>query len=133
LLPGFAMCVLEWFVRACRSSEWFDFLPDEPSIEGEDKWYWVYCYAAMRSLGMDVFAERLKGFTEDLIDRHSLLEGAWSYVRFLRALQPEDPLVKTRVRRTDEQMFAMTEQFTELARIVRTERKSYGDAVGAER
>ncbi|KAF1834752.1 hypothetical protein BDW02DRAFT_568718 [Decorospora gaudefroyi] len=66
ILPGYAMCVLDWLVKALRSKTSMAFVPGEPNIDGEDKWYWVYCYAAMRSLGMETCRkDRVSAFTAD--------------------------------------------------------------------
>jgi hypothetical protein len=48
--------------RALQSKSWYESLPEAASIEGDDEWYWVYCYTAMRLLEMHGFASRLQVF-----------------------------------------------------------------------
>jgi hypothetical protein len=59
--------------------------------EGDDKWYWVYCYAAMRLLDMHESASRLQVFLETFID--ALTADSASYGHLLRSLQSHDPLI----------------------------------------
>ncbi|KAF2023178.1 hypothetical protein EK21DRAFT_119022 [Setomelanomma holmii] len=84
VLPGYAMCVPDWYGRALRSKLWHDFLTDEPSVQGDDKWYWVYCYAEMCSMAMDEIAMDLKAFIQDLIEL--LAPCLTDYAHFLRTL-----------------------------------------------
>jgi hypothetical protein len=91
ILPGYVMCVLDWYARALQSKSWYEFLPEAASIEGDDKWYWVYCYAAMRLLDMHESASRLQVFLETFID--ALTADSASYGHLLRSLQPHDPLI----------------------------------------
>ncbi|KAF1935647.1 hypothetical protein EJ02DRAFT_119439 [Clathrospora elynae] len=73
VLPSYAMCVLDWLVRALRSKQPIVSVPEEPEIAGKDKWYWLYSYEVMRSLGMD-YAEELRPFIERLINREGLID-----------------------------------------------------------
>jgi hypothetical protein len=107
ILPGYVMCVLDWFVRSLRSKTPIVFIPELPVIDGEDKWYWVYCYAIMRCLGME-HAGELQHFIVLLIDHESLVAESASYIRILRALQPSDPIVAYVAERTARQMAANT-------------------------
>ena len=107
ILPGYAMCVLDWLVLDLRRKIPIPFVPDIPVIDGEDKWYWVYCYATMRCLGMEQ-AEELQHFLVTMIDHDSLVAESESYIRLLRALQPSDPIVAYLSERTARQMTANT-------------------------
>ncbi|KAH6875617.1 hypothetical protein BKA58DRAFT_380148 [Alternaria rosae] len=86
ILPGYAMCVLDWLVRCLGSKTTTSFIPDDPEVDGEDKWYWLYSYAAMRAFGIDA-TEDLQAFIKRLIDHDSLVAEMNSYLRLLRALQ----------------------------------------------
>jgi hypothetical protein len=103
ILPGYAMCVLDWLVRCVKSKTSISFIPIEPEIDGEDKWYWPYSYAAMRALGLEA-AQDLQQFVEHLIDHESLVVECSSFLRLLRALQPVDPIVAHLAGRTGMQM-----------------------------
>ncbi|CAG5182498.1 uncharacterized protein ALTATR162_LOCUS10190 [Alternaria atra] len=103
ILPGYAMCVLDWLVRCTRSKTPISFLPEKPDIDGEDKWYWLYSYAAMRALGIEAY-EDLQQFVERLIDHENLIAECSNYLCLLRALQPWDPIVAYLARRTARQM-----------------------------
>jgi hypothetical protein len=107
LLPGYAMCVLDWLVLDLRRKIPIPFVPDIPIIDGKDKWYWVYCYATMRCLGMEQ-AEELQHFVARMIDHDSLVAESESYIRLLRALQPSDSIVAYLAERTARQMSANT-------------------------
>lgn len=41
ILPGYAMCVLDWYVKALQKSKWpvFEFSDGGPVPKGEDMWY----------------------------------------------------------------------------------------------
>jgi hypothetical protein len=108
VLPGFTMCVLDWYARALRSKDWRNFVPEDPAVEWGDKCYWVNCHAAMRSLSMDLFTNDLQAFVERLSDYKLLLDGAESYTRLLRVLQPSDPLIAHVARRTARQIVPQT-------------------------
>lgn len=103
ILPGYAMCVLDWLVRCFRSKTTTSFIPDDPEVDGEDKWYWLYSYAAMRALGIDA-VEDLQPFIKRLIHHEGLVAEMTSYLRLLRALQPSDPIVTYLAVRTARQM-----------------------------
>jgi hypothetical protein len=104
ILPGYAMCVLDWLVRALSSNHWIEFLPPEAPVVGEDTWYWVYCYSAMRSLGMDGLAQTLRDFIMRLINIKTLIIDRQNYVCVLRVLSPWDALVTYLADRTAWQM-----------------------------
>jgi hypothetical protein len=92
VLPGFAMSVLDWYAKALRSKEWYDFPPLEPLTEySDDVWNFVYSYAAMRSLGFIEFAERLHKLVMPVLD--NLCSDLNSYAHLLRALGPNDPVL----------------------------------------
>lgn len=110
VLPGYAMCVLDWYARALRSRIWHEFVPGDASFEGEDKWYWVYCYSAMRSLGMDEFAARLLLRIEAMMG--DLAVDFESYAHLLRALQDNDPILSRLVELTAHQMRTQTLRIT---------------------
>ena len=111
VLPGYAMCVLDWYGKALRSKKWHHFVPDNPSIEGDDKWYWVYCYSAMRSLGMAEFATHLQVFIEGMLC--SLSTDIESYVHLVRTLSPDDPLIRILAEHTAHQMLTQSLLLTE--------------------
>jgi hypothetical protein len=104
VLPGYTMCVLDWYAHALRSKTWFDFIPEDASTEGDDKWYWVYCYSAMRSLTMHEFTDRLQGFIEGYMD--SLMTDFHSYAHLLRSLPLSDPLIRNVAERTASETIA---------------------------
>jgi hypothetical protein len=104
VLPGYTMCVLDWYAYALRSKTWFDFVPEDASTEGDDKWYWVYCYSAMRSLTMHEFADRLQGFIEGYMD--SLMTDFQTYAHLIRSFPLSDPLIRNVAERTASQMVA---------------------------
>ncbi|KAH7392194.1 hypothetical protein DE146DRAFT_617894 [Phaeosphaeria sp. MPI-PUGE-AT-0046c] len=89
VLPGFAMCVLDWYGKALRSKAWYDFLPSEPLTDQSEKWYLVYCYSSMRSLGLLEFAGRLQNLVEHTLD--SLSTDLNAYGHILRVISPQDP------------------------------------------
>jgi hypothetical protein len=107
ILPGYAMCVLDWLARNLRSKETISFVPEDPEIDGEDKWFWVYSYAAMRTLGIEA-TEDLQLFVKRLVDHNSLVTEITSYLRLLRALQPSDPIITYLAERTARQMSEQT-------------------------
>jgi hypothetical protein len=107
ILPGYAMCILDWLVRCLRSRTYIPFVSEQPEIDGEDKWYWLYSYAAMRTLGIRA-TEEVQPFIERLIDHHSLVVEASSYLRLLRALPPSDPIVAYLAGRTARQILGKT-------------------------
>lgn len=106
VLPGYAMSVLDWYARALQSSTWHDFLPEDPSIYDDDKWYWVYCYAAMRLLGMDEFAGPLHIFIQRFL--RDLATNFTDYAHLIRSLPPNDPLLWELVTQTASQMHQHT-------------------------
>jgi hypothetical protein len=83
ILPGYAMCVLDWLTRALSSNHWIDFLPPDAPVANEDKWYWIYCYSAMRTLRMDSLAQPLRDFVMRLINIKTLILDRENYVRLL--------------------------------------------------
>lgn len=92
VLTGFAMSVLDWYAKALRSKEWYDFLPSEPSTENSDDiWHSVYSYSAMRSVGLIEFADRLHKLVVPVVD--NLCSDLNSYAHLLRALGPQDPVI----------------------------------------
>ncbi|KAH3909161.1 hypothetical protein HBI56_227860 [Parastagonospora nodorum] len=91
LLPGYVMCVLDWYGHALQNKHWNDFLPESPSVDGHDKWYWVYCYAAMRVLGLNDFAAQLQMFIESIID--DLATNISNYAHLLNTLRADDPIM----------------------------------------
>jgi hypothetical protein len=107
ILPGYVMCVFDWLVQDLRRKIPIPFVPDIPVIDGEDKWYWLYCYATMRCLGMEQ-AEELQHFVVLMIDHDSLVAESESYIHLLRVLQPSDPVVAYLAERTAQQMAATT-------------------------
>jgi hypothetical protein len=107
ILPGYVMSVLDWFVRSLRSKTPTPFIPELAIIDDEDRWYWVYCYATMRCLGME-HAEELQQFIVLLINHESLVAEIESYIRLLRALQPSDPILAYLAERTARQLAAKT-------------------------
>jgi hypothetical protein len=107
ILPGYVMCVLDWIVRSLRIKTPIAFIPELPVIDGEDKWYWVYCYTIMCCLGME-HAGELQHFIILLVDHEGLVAESVSYIRLLRALQPSDPIVAHVAERTARQMAANT-------------------------
>ncbi|KAF2824863.1 hypothetical protein CC86DRAFT_408003 [Ophiobolus disseminans] len=111
VLPGYAMCVLDWYCRALRSKTWYDFIPDDASIEGEDKWYWVYCYLVMRSLGMDEFAARLLAFIDGMLNDLNI--GFESYAHLIRSLPDSDPLLERLAEYTAHHMLTQSLYITE--------------------
>jgi hypothetical protein len=111
ILPGYAMCVLDWYGRALRDRNWHDLLPDNLPTEDPDRWYWVYCYAAMRLLGMDEFAACLQGFIKDILS--SLLVDRESYAHLLRSLSAEDPILFQLAHITARQMKTHTLMLTD--------------------
>lgn len=111
ILPGYVMCVLDWYARALQSRNWYGFLPEDTSIEGDDKWYWAYCYAAMRLLGMDNFASRLQLFIETLIE--DLATDLASYGHLLRSIQPQDPILLKLAANTAKKMLAQSNFLTQ--------------------
>lgn len=52
-------------------------------------WYWVYCYAALRSLGLVEFASRLQKLVETALE--SLSTDLTAYGHILRTIDPRDP------------------------------------------
>jgi hypothetical protein len=91
LLPGYVMCVLDWYGHALQNKHWNEFLPEDPSVDGHDKWYWVYCYAAMRVLGLNYFAAQLQMFIESIID--DLATNISNYAHLLNTLKADDPIM----------------------------------------
>lgn len=104
ILPGYAMCVLDWLVRALRGKQWVDFLPKEIPFVDEDQWYWVYCYSAMCCLGMDEFAGGLRDSIMRVINNKTLKLDCENYIRLLRAIPSSDALVVYLSERTAWQM-----------------------------
>ena len=111
VLPGYAMCVLDWYGRALRSKQWYDFVPEDASTEGDDKWYWVYCYSAMRSLGMDDFAVRLQVSIEGMLD--GLAVDFESFAHLIRTLPEDDPILSRLAEHTAHNMLAQSLRITE--------------------
>lgn len=66
LLSGYMMCVLDRLVRGLRSEVWLDFASANAFIEDIDRWYWIYCDASMRSLGMTEPADQLQYFCQEI-------------------------------------------------------------------
>jgi hypothetical protein len=91
ILPGYVMCVLDWYGHALQNKRWNNFLPDYPSVDGHDKWYWVYCYAAMRVLGLDDFAAQLQVFIESIIN--DLATNVSNYAHLLITLKADGPIM----------------------------------------
>jgi hypothetical protein len=92
ILPGYAMYVLNWYGRALRNRNWHDFLPDNLSTEDPHGWYWLYCYAAMRLIGMNKFAACLQAFIKVIL-RSLPIDWERSYAHLLRSLSAEDPML----------------------------------------
>lgn len=111
VLPGYAMCVLDLYARALRSKIWHDTIPEDASFEGEDKWYWVYCYSTTRSLGMDEFAARLQILIEGMMV--DLAVDFESYAHLIRALQDNDPVLRILAELTAHRMPTQTLPITE--------------------
>jgi hypothetical protein len=107
ILPGYVMSVLDWLVKSLRSKTPTPFIPELAIIDDEDRWYWVYCYATMRCLGME-HAEDLQHFIILLINHESLIAETESYIRLLRTLQPSDPIVAYLAERTARKLEAKT-------------------------
>jgi hypothetical protein len=112
ILPGYAMCVLDWYGRALRSRNWHDFLRDNLPTEDSDRWYWIYCYAAMRLLGMNEFAARLQDFIKCLLC--SVVTDWESHAHLLRALSADDTILSQLAQITTQQMKAHTLQLTNM-------------------
>jgi hypothetical protein len=106
VLPGYLMSVLDWYAKALQSKKWYSFVPEDASIDGDDKWYWVYCYAAMRSLYMDEFAGSLRAFIEGFFA--SLVTNFEDYAHLIRTLPANDPLLDKLVVHTARQMNMQT-------------------------
>jgi hypothetical protein len=96
------MSVLDWYAKALQSKKWYGFVPEDASIDGDDKWYWVYCYAAMRSLYMDEFAGSLQVFIEGFFAR--LVMNFENYAHLIRTFPVNDPLFEMLVAHTAHQM-----------------------------
>jgi hypothetical protein len=112
VLPGYAMCVLDWYGRALQKRNWNDFLPDDLPTETSDRWYWFYCYAAMRLLGMEEFAAQLHGFIRCTL--RALITDRESYAHLLRSLSREDPIVSHLAHITARQMKSNTLMLTDV-------------------
>ncbi|KAL5116441.1 hypothetical protein ACEQ8H_005677 [Pleosporales sp. CAS-2024a] len=112
ILPGYAMCVLDWYAKALQSKEWYEFLPQSPSVEGVDKWYWVYCYAVMQLMGMDQFALRLQEVIASIMCH--LITSLDDYAHLLRLLKADDPVLHALAQYTATQMRRPSPQLTGL-------------------
>ena len=91
ILPGYLMEVLDWYCSALRANDWRHFLPEEPSIEEDDKFFWLYIYITMRKVGMHHFANKLGNpFIQLLIGKHQLADDACMLDFLLRNLSTDD-------------------------------------------
>ncbi|KAH7070616.1 hypothetical protein BKA63DRAFT_420766 [Paraphoma chrysanthemicola] len=111
LLPGYVMCVLDWYGRSLASRQWCSFLPEEPSMQIDDGWFWIYCYAAMRRLCLDEFASSLGEVIGRMMDRLAI-DGA-AYRHLLRVFPVEDPLIVVLANHTAQKMVSETLALTE--------------------
>ncbi|KAH7082319.1 hypothetical protein FB567DRAFT_562125 [Paraphoma chrysanthemicola] len=120
LLPGYAMCVLDWYGRSLASRQWYSFLPEEPSMQIGNEWFWVYCYATMRRLGLDEFASSLGEVIGGMMGRLAI--DAAGYEHLLRAVPVEDPLIVALATHTAQSMVSQTLALTEADIVMITER-----------
>lgn len=111
VLPGYVMCVLDWYGRALKSKTWVEFMPQDASIDGDDKWYRFYCYATMRSLGMDEFVAQLQTFIERILS--SIVVDLDAYVHLIRTLPLSDPISQKVVEYTAQQALAQSTVLSE--------------------
>lgn len=93
ILPGYVMEILDWYCRSLRAREWKDFSPDRTSIEGHDKFFYLYMYIAMRKLKMHGFADQLAvSLTQYLIRQHQLTDEAGTLDYLLQHLSENDAI-----------------------------------------
>jgi hypothetical protein len=114
LLPGYAMCVLDWLVRVLQHKDWYDFASADASIEGADKWYRIYSYAAMCSLGMTEFADSLQAVIQRLVCAHDAVKYYDDYVRLLRVLNSSDPFMVDLAKNTAQQLVTGATSLSEM-------------------
>jgi hypothetical protein len=130
VLPGYIMCVLDWYGRALKSKSWYEFLPEELSMDNSDRWYWVYCYAAMQLLGMREFAMRVQRFIESILG--SLVTDRSNYAHLLRSLRPNDPILSQLARITAQKMNTRSPILTNTDQVAIVEHfPRFADAVNA--
>jgi hypothetical protein len=119
ILPGYVMCVLDWYGRVLKSRSWYEFLPEELPVDHSARWYWVYCYAAIHLLGMSKFAARLQRLIENILD--SLVIDRNSYAHLLRSLRPNDPILFRLVHITAQQMNTLSPILNDMDQLAITE------------
>ena len=91
ILPGYLMEVLDWYCRSLRNREWKDFLPDELSFEGLDKFFYLYIYITMRAFELHKFADHLGvALIRYLIQQHQLIDEARTLDFLLQHLSTYD-------------------------------------------
>jgi hypothetical protein len=102
ILPGYALEVVDWYVRSLRAEYWVDF-PIVLSVAGldyggadrRDWWYYYYVYVAMRNLQLDLsITAPLQDFLVDKIERCGLCDGFDGLVQLLKHLGEHDPVVQ---------------------------------------
>ena len=99
LLPGYAVEVIDWYIKSLRAPAWSDF-PIKPEATGmdydddrQDWWYYYYAYVAMQRLHLDdTITEPLRDFLYDKIQRCGFTDDYASLCHFVKHLAPEDPV-----------------------------------------
>ncbi|KAF9741865.1 hypothetical protein PMIN01_01404 [Paraphaeosphaeria minitans] len=95
ILPGYAMHVLTWYCCALRDGLSGDFLPEKPSVQECDKFFWLYSYMTMRKLGMHCFANSLgDSILGILVEKYQLVDEMWILDFVLENLTEGDPLFR---------------------------------------
>ncbi|KAF2652951.1 hypothetical protein K491DRAFT_25074 [Lophiostoma macrostomum CBS 122681] len=107
ILPGYALEVVDWYVRSLRTERWQPF-PVSLDVAGldygdadrRDWWYYYYVYVAMRNLHLDTaITAPLQDFLCDKTERCGLCDGFEGLVQVLKHLREDDPVVDFACRR----------------------------------